>query len=485
MYKSGWLWLPAVFFFVLNFFISTEKILYAGCLLYILSLILIFYCCRNYKLATLLKPIITCSAIIIFIYGIVQKYILFPQYLETIGQFQGDYAQSILHIVKRGRVFSIFALPTLYAVICVIAILFFFHYLVQSKKYKYLWGLGIGLGVFNLILTQSFGGIIYLLGGIVFYLFLSQIIRFRYLAPIIMGLLLVVFLITGLRFAEAKQLTPLKLRLQNWTQAGRMITDHLLFGVGLGNYESHVSQFIPAGEVESIYAHNFILQFLAENGILLTFFLLLLLANFLSKEGLRIIMTSQNILYLTILLVLLLYNSIDIGFYFFPAGILFSICLAQLYYRPAPLNKPLLLAIASILTILLFMTVSDGFQKQAEYFTAIDQPEKAFNNYQKSLKINPWNIHSLSGLTRYHFLRNEFALCRQNAEHLLTLFPNSPFAHYIYSRLELNDKKPISALYHANLAQQLKIKSLLYQQWYKQLTNLILQVKPNGFKNLD
>ena len=136
-----------------------------------------------------------------------------------------------------GVFFLFFRLPTLYAIICAIFILFTFHYFLKSQstesawnKVRITWAFLLVLGLVNLILTQSFGGVIYLSAGILAYLLLSRILKFKYLAPILMFFCLFFSLIIALRYPEAKKLEPAALRLSNWSQAARVINSAPFLG---------------------------------------------------------------------------------------------------------------------------------------------------------------------------------------------------------------------------------------------------------------
>ncbi|MCP5045550.1 MAG: O-antigen ligase family protein, partial [bacterium] len=204
---------------------------------------------------------------IVFLYGIMQKFVLFPIYLSRISPEDNFYTQAFITRIKGGRIFSIFPLPTLYAIICTVLILFIFHYMISASKTgkeRFLWGTLLLAGLVNLILTQSFGGVLYLTAGGLVYLLVSGILKVKYLVPVIMVLSLFLSITIGLRFSEIRELEPIKFRYSNWKQAARIIEANPLWGAGLGNYEAKIARYTRPGEARSIYAHNFFLQFTAE-----------------------------------------------------------------------------------------------------------------------------------------------------------------------------------------------------------------------------
>jgi O-antigen ligase len=368
MKKSGWMILPAAFFLLLNLSNSNVKALFYSRLIYFFFLISLFLFLRRFNLKKILVPIVGGISCILFIFGLIQKYILFPLYLNYVIPENNFYSQALLSRIKSGRIFSIFTLPTLYAIICAVLILFLFHYFLKANtfKIKVFWGVAIVLGTINLILTQSFGGILYLSAGIIVYLFISGIVRFKYIAPIVMVFFLFFFLLVGIRFQEARKLEPVKLRYSNWKQAVRMIEASPLLGMGLGNYQSKISYYTLPGEAKSIYAHNFFLQFISETGIILPFFLLLLL--FLSRKKLKINNPGEKVCYLSALVIILFYNFIDIGLYFFSAGLITSIILSQVY--PNPSGKiHFRIGILALLGFLLWVEYfSDSMKNKADFW---------------------------------------------------------------------------------------------------------------------
>jgi len=498
MRKSGWYFLPAAFFLYVNFAVSSVKPLFFSRLIYFLFLTFLFLILRRFNLdrIKILPPIVGGISLILFLYGIFQKFFLFPLYLNNVSLENNLYSQARISRIQSGRIFSIFALPTLYAIICALLIIFIFHYLLKTKnnKSKIFWGVLLLLGIFNLLLTQSFGGIIYISAGIFIYLLAAQILKFKYLAPAVMGLALFLFITIGLRFAEAREFEPIKLRFTNWTQAARIIGSSPFWGVGLGNYESKISYYTKADEAESIYAHNFFLQFIAETGMIIPCILLLLLL--ISGKKYLVLpdrqMYKEKNVYISTFLILLVYNAMDIGFYFFPAGIAAATALSQVYLHPRTRTdnqnqKPIKMKITwklipdgmivivfvMLSTVLVIETAADCYQKEADSLFSQKQFNEAETSYKKSLKINPFNYRSLVGCARIYILTGSVLKAETLLDQALALHPDHPLGNRLKSELEFKSNHFYRSFYHAAAAYQMYKINNEYRQWYEYLKHTL------------
>lgn len=465
MLKSSWFFLPAAFFLLLNFASSEIKYLFIVKLVYFVFFGLLFLFLRKFRLTNIILFSVGGISLIVFIYGIIQKFYLFPYYLKNLEIDSNFYSQALIARVKTGRIFSLFTLPTLYAIICAVLILFIFHYLLNSMKGKIFWALLLGLGVFNLVLTQSFGGILYLALGMLFYLLLTKIINLRYLAPIVMFLSLFFFIVIALRFSEARSLKPLKLRISNWKQAVRMIGTRPLWGVGLGNYQAEISAYVLPGEARSIYAHNFFLQLTAETGILIPFFLVFILICFGKK--LKIANMSDKVVYLAALLMILFYNVVDIGFYFFTATLFTVVILSQIYPSYDKKYKFSLVVMVFLTIILVVNSLSKNFQKNADFYLAQKKYNQAEDFYLKSLDWNPLNFNSLMGISYIKYQKNDFLSAEESLNRLLKIFPDYPFANYLLSKVKFIKREYFTSFYHAMLARQRNKLNNRYKRWYE------------------
>lgn len=464
--------LPVAFFLIVNFSISSVKILFLIRITYFLFLISLFILLRKFNLDKILKTIAGGISLIIFSYGIIQKFVLFPIYLKNLQPEDNFYSQAIIKRIESGRIFALFRLPTLYAIICAILILFIFHYLLKSRKNKISWTFLLTLGLVNLILTQSFGGIIYLSVGILTYLFLSGIVKFKYLAPILMIFFLFFSITIAFRYTEAKKMEPLTLRFSNWVQAARAIKSNPFYGVGLGNYESKVSYFTRRYEARSIYAHNFFLQFTAETGIFIPFFLLLILI--LSRKKLKPDNPrgTDKVLYISVFFTLFSYNLTDIGFYFFSAGLAGVVILSQIYPIKTKRKFKLNLLVLALLSVLMAIeAVSSDYCKEGDFSLNQKKYLKAESSYKKSFGINPFNFKSLGGYAFLKFSMNNYSESEKYLDRVLTIYPDSSFAHYWMSKVELKKGHLFKAFFHASRAYQKNKLDSNFQMWYQGIKN--------------
>jgi tetratricopeptide (TPR) repeat protein len=481
MKKSGWIVLPAAFFLIVNYSISSVKVLFFSKLLYFLFLITLFFFLRKFDISKMLKILVGGISLIIFSYGLIQKFVLFPIYLNHFKPGDNFYSQAIIERIKSGRIFSLFRLPTLYAIICAVLILFIFHYLLKSSKNKTYWSLLLVLGLINLVLTQSFGGLIYLSVGILIYLLLLGILKFKYLAPILMIFFLFFSITIALRYSEAKKLSPITLRFSNWIQAARAISSSPFWGVGLGNYESMVSYFTRSDEAKSIYAHNFFLQFFAETGVIVPFFLILSLIFSRKKLKPENPGETETVLYVSVFFILLTYNLIDIGFYFFSAGIAAVIVLSQLYPYPVGPDRYgnkrkiiLNLAVLTLLSALLVVeAVSENYRIKGDLLLDQNDYIEAEMNYKKSSGINPFNFKVMMKYGFMNYFKNNAEEAEKYLDRTLNLYPDSSYAHYWKSKIEANKGHLMNAFFHASHAYRKNPLDSRYRTWYVEIKNYL------------
>jgi len=483
MKKSGWLLLPAAFFLVVNFAASSIKILFLSRLIYFSFLFLLFLILRRFSLDKILPPIVGGVSVTLFFFGIIQKFVLFPYYLTQLTPGDNFYSRALFTRLKSGRIFSLFALPTLYAIICTILIIFIFHYLLtaKTKKIKVFWALLLAAGLFNLVLTQSFGGLLYFSTGILLYLVLSRILNLRYLVPILMALSLFLFIITALRFSEAKELEPVKLRWSNWAQAGRIIQAAPFWGVGLGNYEAKISSYTLPKEAKSRYAHNFFLQFTAETGLIIPCILLLFILARWKK--LKPTDYKEKIVYISVFLVSLLYNTIDIGFYFFSAGIAAVIALSQVYFKPPGKGiklKMMMIGAALLCLLMLVESISAGHRKSADIFYALNDYENARQDYLETFKINPFDYNALVKYAELCFRSHKFVEAEIYLDKALKLYPDLSMANYLKSQIKFKRKNLFEAYYYSAAAYYKNKLNPQYKHWFEFLRQNLEKLLANS-----
>ena len=471
MQESGWKLFPAAFFLLVNFSVSGVKYLFFLRLAYFLLFISLFLFLRRIRLRVILPPVVFGVSLVLFAYGVVQKFVLFPIYLHRLTASGGSnfHSQAMLSRIASGRIFSLFVLPTLYALVCGVLLVFILHYSLATPKWRRLpWIFLLLLGVFNLLLTQSFGGIVCTFLAVLFYLFYSNILKLKYLAPLIMTLSLIFFLVIALRFSEARKMEPLKLRFSNWVQAARMAVGSPLFGVGLGNYESEVSFYERPGEPSSIYAHNFILQWAAETGFPFLALLAVLVSLFLRKNH-RQFLVRKNIVFTAVILLVAVYNLIDIGIYFFPAGLALSIALSQVFPSENRINAVTLVPLAVLSVLLLLNQAAENAEKSAGFWASQQEYAKAESEYRRSLKWNPFSVRPVMGLAVIREMEGKYGEARALLEKYLSRVPRFGYAHFLLSKIYYREGASLSALFQAEAAMKVNRRESRYRKWHESL----------------
>ena len=474
MYRLILLTLPIGLYLLANFAFSNVKPFFAYRLIYYLFFILLFLLLRFVRFNRILPVLTAALAAIFFLYGIVQKWLLFPIYLEQLQHQAEPFAQAMAARIRSGRIFALFTLPTLYAFIIVALLILIFHFFIKSKSgwQRSGWAVLMVLGLVNLLLTQSFGGILLLSVGLFVYCVRARILPTRLLPPLIMVLSLFFFAVVALRFSEARRLEPVKLRSTNWLQAVRVTASSPWFGVGLGNYESAVPRFTRQGEARSIYAHNFLLQFTSESGLLGLAFVLLWLFLYRGSWLPPLRAGPNSVLYSSLFLVLVLFNLIDVGCFFFPAALVAVLILSQLYPGTAPPPRVLLPLLAGFLLVsglLLLENVSEGKRKQADIHFSQQQFAPAQTAYNRSLALYPLNLKARLGLANLELQSGRLQGAADQLQKVLSAFPVSAYAHYLKSRIDWDRGAQTDALGHAAVARRENPLNRQYGRWYESI----------------
>jgi len=369
--------------------------------------------------------------------------------------------------VASGRIFAIFSLPTLYAMVCGLLLIFIVHFFFRARgRVRLFWAALFLLGAFNLVLTQSFGGILFFTAGVLFYLFASRIFKARYLAPLLMVLAFVLFVVTALRFSEARELSPLTLRLANWDQAGRVLAAAPVLGTGLGNYETAVPPHVRPGEPESIYAHNFFLHMAAETGLPLFVLLLVLCLPWL-KANLPRFLRAENALFASASILLLFFNLFDIGNYFFAAGLSSVVVLSQIVPPAAPARTRHFALTALLALPLLLGAAAVSRQQAGDLWLSRQEPARAQSRYLAALKLVPYSYRSRIGLASIAWERGDREGAERALKQTLAIYPGQPYANYLMSMSSWRRGAQWTALVHAARAAAGNRRNKEYQRWYK------------------
>jgi tetratricopeptide (TPR) repeat protein len=440
------------------FFLRLAYFLFLFCLAGLLS--------RN-RLHGMLAPLSAGIALIVFVYGILQKFLVFPWILAQPDWEPSPFSTAFRAIVASGRVFAIFPLPTLYAAVCGLLLVCVIHYFFQVRGWrKFFWAALFWLGVFNLFLTQSFGGILFFTAAALFYLFASGIFKVKYLAPLLMAAALLFFLVVTLRFAEARGLKPVKLRFANWKQAGRLISAAPLLGVGLGNYETSVPPRVFPNEPASIYAHNFFLQMAAETGLPFFLFMLLLAAAWM-KRNIRGAPREENALFAALCVLLFFFSLMDVGIYFFAAGLFFAIAVSQVFSFPGHSRQAYLWPAIALAMLLLVGELSADRQKTADLDLARGELARAEKRYSQALRLNPWAYRAWLGRAAIACTLGRGTEAEKLYARVLQIYPRQAYANFMVSQAAYRRGAYLTALAHARHAALANRKNNEYQRWYE------------------
>ncbi len=466
---------------MLNFSASEVKGLFIVRLAYFLFLLALFSMCGRFRLEKILAPISGGIALIVFSYGIIQKFVLFPLILKQVAPGPSFHAQALRARVAWGRVFAIFSLPTLYAMVCGLLLIFIVHFLYRSRgPARFFWVFLLFLGGFNLVLTQSFGGILFFTAGILFYLFVSQKFKARHLAPLLMVLALVFFLVMALRFPDAREMAPAKQRFANWAQAGRVIAGAPVLGVGLGNYETAVPAQVRPGEPTSIYAHNFFLQMAAETGLPL-FILLAVICFPFFKKSLPGFLKPENALFAAACFLVLFFNLFDVGNYFFAAGIGFAVALSQVVRTDGRARPRHFIAIALLAAVLLVHAAAASRQQEGDLWLSRQEPERAATLYRAALKLEPFSYRARLGLAHIAWEKGDLPQAEKLLANVLRIFPGQAFANYRLSQIAQRRGAYLTAMVLAGKAAAANKTNKEYQRWHEFIqSNLARQLARPG-----
>ena len=454
---------------MLNFSASGDAYLFFQRLAYFLLLFCLAVFFSRFRLHDILAPLSGGIGLVVFTYGILQKFLIFPWIMGQPDWDRSPYSLAFRAKVASGRIFAIFPLPTLYAMVCGVLLLFIIHYFFRAAGWRKLfWSALFLLGGYNLFLTQSFGGIIFFTAGALFYLFISGIFKVKYLAPLLMVAALLFFLVVTLRFSEARGFQPAKLRFANWLQAGRVIAAAPLLGVGLGNYETAVPARVYPGEPASIYAHNFFLQLAAEIGIPWLLFIVLLAVPWL-KMNFRNIFQRDNAVFTAIGMLVFLFNLFDVGNYFFAAGIAFAVAFSQIFPSSGRMRRGLLWLTVVLAAILLVNEISSDRQKAADLCYVRREYARADSYYLQALRFNPWSYRALLGRAAVAQAKNDPVAAERIYRRVLSIHPGQAYANYMLSQGAYRRGAFLSAMAYARQAALANRKNKEYQRWHDYL----------------
>lgn len=198
-----------------------------------------------------------------------------------------------------------------------------------------------------------------------------------------------------------------------WKTAYLIFKDNIFFGGGLGNFSVLFKTFRPEFVLNTLYAHNIFMQFLADIGIagLISFLWLVFLFY---KKVLYEVKYSENKYYYKVILIsvtfFLLLNLVDYSF-FVPANMLvFFIIFCSVFFpkidklKKERVNTYFLTAI--FLIVLFFIgkpVIADRYYKKGIDFYLSKQYNFAIENFSKAIKFDKKNPEYYYQLANVNF----------------------------------------------------------------------------------
>lgn len=435
---------------------------------------------------------ISVIAFILSVYAIYQFFWGYKRAYIELLPFKDDFLVSkTLVYLKNRRVSATFSLPTAFAAFQMMTIPFLiYHIRINSNfMYKLSYYIVLFLVIFSSILSQSyFIGIAFFI-MILMLLFLKRASLNKKLTFIVFAILMIITILFSFYVRKDTPLNILKantvkMRLGNWHIAVDIIRNNLLWGVGIGNFHLYYPKFMTTADIETKYAHNFLLQLSAELGIL-GILLSLLLIFLLIKSFIKIRRSDENPLFIWAIcsstFIFVAYSLIDISFYF-PSIAIYGLLIIAIYifeYKrlinslkltTIPLSNLVKIVIGSLIVIIFIYT--------AQFHFAESLNEKSYNQL-----INGENKDSLVLINKYvklfktdvaaanimiDAIKDEKSIINktQKEENILQYFPFSPKTHYMIGILNLNDYRYYNAFINFYIAHYLYPTKNMYKDAY-------------------
>jgi O-antigen ligase len=300
----------------------------------ILFYLLIFILTYNYLSKKFLKLLIILS-IFLSVLALLQYFYL--PHLLNLNQIHFKIPH-LSYILTTKRTFATFISPDLFAQYLLIIIP------ISIISYTYLsrpiYLLQLLLIIFALFSTKSIGALAIFMVGNLFNIFYCRK-RSTFIKRICFLLLIITILALGTSIYKRANLlfnphnlyfNPFYHRLLFWKTALKIIRVHPILGIGTGNFAIYYKKFMLPHANETVFAHNIILQFWAEQGIagllLISLLYFLFLKDSLIKLRENYSLTNLSLIWAGINF--LLHNLIDIGFYIPQTGFLFWVIWALL-----------------------------------------------------------------------------------------------------------------------------------------------------------
>ncbi len=375
-------------------------------------------------------------------------FILFPRHvkvLENIAIQDINFRTVLWNQIKYQRLKSLFSLPTEFSFFILSIFPLFLYFLYKKKVNKFISGFLIIFVLITLVLSKSFGTI-FGFGAIIITIFVFFPLDKKIKEIISVSLFFIVLsigtLISFFRGQDLLNLTPLKLRTYHWMVAVKEFLSSPFYGVGLGNFGPYSSFYSLSSEPHSKFVHNFVLQALAELGVI-GIIILVILTLFFIKLLRKTEKSYLNIVLISSVLVIIFYNLIDIGIYFQSIGILFAFFIGFLLKNSnlskRRIRKKEQVVIVIILLLMLPIFYSDYYSQDAKFMWKIDK-EKSFFMAKKSLKFFSQNPVARSVVISYYIDKNRIGDAEKALKRLEKIDPISLITYKLKVAVALKKK---------------------------------------------
>ncbi len=375
-------------------------------------------------------------------------FILFPKHvkvLENIVTQDINFRTVLWNQIKYQRLKSLFSLPTEFSFFILSIFPLFLYFLYKKKVNKFISAFLIIFVLITLVLSKSFGTI-FGFGAIIVTIFVFFPLEKKIKEIISVSLFFIILsigtLISFFRGQDLLNLTPLKLRTYHWIVAIKEFLSSPFYGVGLGNFGPFSSFYSLSTDPHSKFSHNFVLQIMAELGVIGIIILIILTLSFIgivkkTKED------YLNIALIASILVIIFYNLIDIGIYFQSIGILFAFLIGFLL-KNSNLSKRRIRKgerVAIVVSLLLILPIfySDFYSQNAKLLWKFDK-EKSFFMAKKSVKIFPSNPVAKSVIVSYYIANNRIMKAEKELINLEKIDPVSLVTYKLKVALDLKRK---------------------------------------------
>ncbi len=202
-------------------------------------------------------------------------------------------------------------------------------------------------------------------------------------------------------------------RLVWWKTAYIIFKQNILFGCGFGNYAVLFKTFRPELVLNTLFAHNIIMQFLSDTGILGLLSFVAIIISFYVKVIDRIIDEEDNYFYIVITLSItafLIINLIDYSF-FVPVNMMMFFLIMCSVFNAEPEKRQKRKMNIYIMTVLILYVAAVTirpvigyihYKKGIEYYVQ-DQYRLAIEEFEQALKYDTKNPEYYTQLGKGYF----------------------------------------------------------------------------------